>query len=277
MNNNILLIESKVRFEAHATMTPDFPFIFHPYVTRSRKTFSLHENFELLYFLDGEGSMLYDGTRCPVRKGDIVAVNSYAPHHVITGEKSPHFCLIIGMDFCRYVGIDPNLLVFQRIIRDDAQATALFQQVMDAYAAQNDRFRNAEIKCAVLELLLFLCRRYSTPKTEAQLTQTPSLKYVHRAMGYMKANLSHKLSADEIAASVGLSKFHFLREFKRVTGYTLNHYLNTIRCEHARSLLESGQYTVKEAAFLCGFTNHSYFSNVFFKYIGMLPSQVKPQ
>lgn len=92
----------------------------------------------------------------------------------------------------------------------------------------------------------------------------------------MKANFAQRLTSDEIAASAGLSKFHFLREFKRITGRTPTHYLNAIRCEYARSLLKSGRYSVKEAAFLCGFTNNSYFSSVFLKYTGMLPSQVQP-
>ena len=129
---------------------------------------------------------------------------------------------------------------------------------------------------AVLNLLLHLCVHYSTPAAVDRLTQDPSLEHVHRATGFMKANLSRKLTIDEIAASAGLSKFHFLREFKRITGYTLIDYLNTIRCDYARSLLESGQCSVKETAFRCGFINNSYFSSVFRQYTGLLPSQVKP-
>lgn len=277
MSNNILLHAPNVRFETHRSTTPEFPFIFHPRVTRLKSVFSIHENFELLCFLDGEGHMLYDGMRFPVRKGDIVAVNSYSLHQVVSEGDLPHFCLIIGKSFCHYHDIDPSQLVFQHLIRDDPQVSSLFQQVMDAYADRTGYLGLARVKSSVLDLLLHLCLHYSTPRTVDRLTQDPSLEHVHRATGFMKANLSQKLTIDEIAAKAGLSKFHFLREFKRITGYTVIDYLNTIRCDYARSLLEGGQYSVKETAFLCGFTNNSYFSNAFHQHTGLLPSQVKPR
>jgi len=276
MNNNILLNTPDVRFETHRATTPEFPFIIHPYTNSYRNAFSLHENIELLYFLDGKGHMLYDNNLIPVHKGDIIAVNSYTLHRVLPDDELPHFCLIIGKDFCRYNDIDPGQLIFQHLIRDDPQTSTLFQRVMDACAERNGSFGTVRIKSTVLDLLLHLCLHYSAPRTVDRLTQDPALEHVHRATGYMKANLSRKLTVDEIAASAGLSKFHFLREFKRITGYTLIDYLNTIRCDYARSLLEGGQYSVKEVAFLCGFTNNSYFSSVFRRHTGMLPSQIRP-
>ncbi len=277
MSNNILLNTPNVRFETHRSSTPEFPFIFHPRVTRLKSVFGIHENPELLCFLDGEGHVLYDGMRLTVRKGDIVAVNSYSPHQIISDGSLPYFCLIIDKRFCQYHDIDPRQLTFQPLIRDDPQVSALFRQVMDAYDERNDIWGTARIKSTVLNLLLHLCLHHSTPRTVDRLTQDPSLEHVHRATGFMKANLSQKLTIEQIAASAGLSKFHFLREFKRITGYTLIDYLNTIRCDYARSLLERGQYSVKETAFLCGFTNCSYFSSVFRRHTGLLPSQIKPR
>ena len=276
MNDNILLNAPNVRFETHRSSTPEFPFIFHPRVTRLKSVFGIHENLELLCFLDGEGHVLYDGMRLAVRKGDIVAVNSYTPHRIVSDSNLPHFCLIIDKRFCVYHDIDPSQLTFQPLIRDDPQVSALFRQVMDTYENREGPLGSARIKSAVLNLLLHLCLHHSTPRTVDRLTQDPSLGHIHRAIGFMKANLSQKLTVDQIAASAGLSKFHFLREFKRITGYTLIDYLNTIRCDYARSLLERGQYSVKETAFLCGFTNCSYFSSVFRRHTGLLPSQIKP-
>lgn len=276
MKNNILLDKPKIKFESHRSMSAEFPFVVHPYITHFKEIFSLHENIELLYFMDGSGAVLYDGVRYPVEKGDLVAVNSYSLHQVMSDGELPHFCVIISRDFCLNNSIDPSQLVFRPTIHDDAQATALFRQIMDAYADESDRFRNTGIKSAVLALLLYLCRHYSTPRNQDPSATSPTLDQVRRALSYMKSNFHKKITVDDIAASAGLSKFHFLRQFKRITGRTPTHYLNAIRCEHARNLLESGQCSVKEVAFQCGFTNGSYFSNVFRQYTGLLPSQVHP-
>jgi AraC-like DNA-binding protein/uncharacterized protein (DUF3820 family) len=85
---------------------------------------------------------------------------------------------------------------------------------------------------------------------------------------YIKENLTKKLTLDEIAANVGLSKYYFLRQFKKITGYTVIDYVNIIRCEYAQELLRSEKYKVKEVALLCGFDNFSYFTNVYKKYTG---------
>ena len=273
MNNNILLEKPKVKFEIHARATADFPFIVKRHADHSKSMFGIHENLELLLILDGEGFVLYDGTRYAVCKDDIVIVNSYAIHQVVSREALPVVCLIIDRKFCQYCGIDPMGLQFQHLVRDDGQAGALFHKLVQVYDDGEDRFHNTAFKSAVLELLLYLGRQYSRPRQE-DLSKATAPEYVRRAIAYMKGNFAQKLTCDDIAASVGLSKFHFLREFKRITGRTPTHYLNTFRCIHARNLLESGRYSVKEAAFLSGFTNNSYFSSVFQRYTGLLPSQV---
>lgn len=274
MSNNILLTPPSIRLETHSSMTSDFPFVFHHHILHRQTSFGIHEDPEFLFFPEGTGWILYDGARIPIQSGDIISVNTFVAHQVIPDPVLDQFCLIIDNSFCRYHGIDPTHLLFQRTIRDPA-AEGLYRALIDACAGP-DAFRNTAIKAAVLNLLLYVCRHCSTPKPDLPSQPDPALEYVRRAVGFMKTNLSQKLTADEVAAAVGLSKFHFLREFKRITGQTMTHYLNTIRCEYAKNLLESGQYNVKEAAFLCGFTNNSYFSSVFLQYTGLLPSQVLP-
>lgn len=275
MHNNILLDKPTVKFEAHLTKPTDFPFVIRRHKKHRRSTSGIHESLELLCILDGEGYVLYDGVRCDVGKGDIIVVNPYTIHQVASEGELPIFCIIIDRKFCQYNGIDPLGLRFQNIVRDDEQASARFRQMMDTYANGEDPFYNAAFKCAVLDLLLYLCRHYSSPRPE-DLSQSPSLEHVRRAIAYMKTNFAQKITSDDIAASAGLSKYHFHREFKRFTGRTPTHYLNAIRCEYARNLLESGRCSVKEAAFLCGFTSSSYFSSVFRQYMGLLPSQIYP-
>lgn len=277
MSSNILLNNSEVRYETHVWSELDLPI-------RFRKTqlddqdyaLNIHENLELLFFVEGEGHVLYDGVRCPVRSGDIVAVNSYCAHQVGTDGSLTQICLTLGQDFCQSNNINPRQLLFQRLVRGDRQAIALFQKVVDAHEAPG-KFQKAMIRCASLELLLHMCVHYSAPREEGAQARDRAVEYVYRAIQFMKANLARKLTADEIAASAGLSKYHFLREFKRITGYTPAVYLNAIRCKHARNLLESGRHSVKEVAVLCGFTDSAYFCRVFRQHTGFRPTQLQPK
>ena len=272
MSNNILLNSPNARFEPHLFKDPALPFRFHRDVVLRQSVFNIHQNIELLLFLTGEGQVMYDGTPVPVSAGDVVVVNSYSAHQVSSDKGLTQFCLIIDSGFCRYNSIDPARLAFQTHIRDE-QTRVLFHRVMDACTGQ-DEFRDALIKSTVLELLVHLCRQYSTPRTQPPSTADPALAYIRSATEYINNNLAGHLTVEEVAASVGLSKYHFLRQFKRLTGYTLTHYINAVRCEYAQRLLEQGSYNVKEVAHLCGFSNHSYFSSVFYRHTGAHPSQL---
>ena len=272
MNRDNLLNNANMRFEPQLLEDPELPFVFHEHMIYDSKALNIHENLEVLYFPEGEGYVLYDGARCPVRAGNLVVVNSYSAHQVMTDTGLHQFCLIVDRNFCRHNSIDPSLLQFQKII-SDREVSARFDRVIEAYRTPGD-FQKAVIKGAVFDLLLFLCLHYCQARDDEKRKSDPSVEYVRRTIGYMKTNLARKLTVDEIAASVGISRYHFQREFKRITGYTPKVYLNTVRFEHAKNLLESGQYSIKEISFMCGFSNSDHFSRAFQQQTGMLPSQL---
>ena len=274
MNNNILPYFDKTKYETHFLGQKNLPFIFHKdtIVYHSKECIpNLHLNLELLYFVEGHGSVICDGNTFAVRQGDIVVINSCEIHTVTTTDVARYFCLIVDNSFCIANIADMSKLQFVSLIKNDT-AQALFEKVTQEFESEND-FREAGIQCAVQQLLLFLCRNYSEPKPEGK-KQSSARESVWTAVEYMKQNLSKKLTVEQIAASAGFSKYYFLRLFSVHTGYTVTRYLNLLRCDRARQLLASG-CTVKETAVLCGFTNLSYFTKVFKTHTGLLPGEVK--
>ncbi len=269
MNNKILPLAV---FEPHIVRKRALPIIYHKDKLRKAGVLNIHENTEVLYVTCGSGRVICGDVTVPVKAGDMVVVDCFAAHSIIPDEEIHFFCLIIDRSFCKYHSIDPFLLHFTPLIQS-AEAGEKMKRVMEA-CEREEPFQDAAIKSAVLELMVFLCRFHSAPKPEAELVEDAAVGHVRNAIEYIKENLGKKLSADEVAARAGLSKYYFLRVFKRVTGYTMTQYINLIRCEYAKELLTSGNYSIKEVALLCGFENYSYFTNVFKKYIGVLPSAV---
>ena len=271
MNNKILPKSSEVTFEPHTAMGDELPFIFHTDRPRKNGRCNIHENVELLYVTDGSGQVRYDGKRIPISEGDIVVINSYSVHDITTEQTIEYHCLIIDNGFCEENNIAIKQLSFQPLIRD-AVLCRLFDHVVEEYR-QKDAFRCAGIKSAVLDMLVLLCRKYSTQSQRAPLSSNGLAESIYLTMEYIKKNIQKKLTLDDIAVNIGFSKFYFAREFKKMTGFTLVQYINTVRCECAENLLKSGKYTVKEAAVMAGFENFSYFASVFKKYTSLLPSE----
>ena len=83
------------------------------------------------------------------------------------------------------------------------------------------------------------------------------------------------LSVAQLARNAELSEVYFRREFKACFGCQPVAYISSVRIEHAKALLETGEYSVSEVAIQSGFDNVSYFSYRFRKTTGMTPSQYR--
>ncbi len=271
MDCKIMRNSSGVRFEPHLQADTQLPFICHLDITQGRRVCNFHENLELLYFLDGRGQVVCNGKCYDVQPGDLVVVNSYAVHQVISEETATYFCLIVDNAFCKHHDIHISKLHFSELVQNDRIGT-LIRQLMDEYKASR-AFRTTALRSILLDILLLLCRSYSAPKAEHPSAQETVQAYVRSAVLYIKNNLGRKLSVDEISAAVGVSKYHLMRQFKSFTGYTITNYINLMRCEYAKELLQTSKYKTKEVAVLCGFESESYFYAVFKKCTGTLPSE----
>jgi AraC family transcriptional regulator len=98
---------------------------------------------------------------------------------------------------------------------------------------------------------------------------------VRTAIEFMRASLSLPISLADIAASAGLSPYHFLRVFRSVTGMPPFRYLTRLRIDAARRLLLDGDLSVTEVAALCGFGSASQFSTAFRREAGLSPSEFR--
>ncbi len=272
MNNNILPETHRVIYEPHVYGTRELPFIFHEGRHTRPGTGNIHRNLEVLRILGGGGAIRNGDDLLTVSAGDLVMVNPYAVHQVLPDPELHQYCLIVDADFCIANGLNTDELSFQPIIREK-ELLRRFDRIVEEYR-KTEAFSVAGIRCGVLELMLDLCRRYSEPRIGGAEMQA-SFEYIRKAMEYIKKNIGKKLTVDAIAGSAGLSKYYFLRRFKEITGLTVVDYVNTLRCEYAKELLRTGQYSVKQVAVSCGFENFSYFTNVFKGYTGVLPSALK--
>lgn len=78
---------------------------------------------------------------------------------------------------------------------------------------------------------------------------------------------------DQLAFDMSISKRQLARKVKEITGYTPNQYITFIRMAKAESLLENNIYdTVKAVAISVGLKDTVYFSKLYKKHFGYLPS-----
>lgn len=83
------------------------------------------------------------------------------------------------------------------------------------------------------------------------------------------------MTLEEISKQVNYSQYHFIRIFKKETGFSPFEYLTNCRLDKARELLAKTPFTITEICLQCGFQNSSHFATVFKKHTGMSPSEYR--
>ncbi|MCO4747208.1 MAG: helix-turn-helix transcriptional regulator [Proteobacteria bacterium] len=108
--------------------------------------------------------------------------------------------------------------------------------------------------------------------TGHQVTQ-PIHPAVRRAVRHLRALPIKKISADVLAAEVGLSKSRLLHLLKEHLGIPLRPYLAWLRCIDAIVLMSRGA-DATEAALCAGFTDGAHFNRVMKQLFALSPSAI---
>lgn len=146
-------------------------------------------------------------------------------------------------------------------------------ELRDAYSPGRLAF-----ECLSMELLMLLLERCPTTasvKLKALQNRGFYPSNIARAKKVLALNLANAdFDLDDLAESAGISKFHLVRSFKARVGLSPIQYLNEVRIEYAKSLLER-HVPVSEVALRSGFQTFSAFNKAFKKKSGLPPAKYR--
>ena len=94
---------------------------------------------------------------------------------------------------------------------------------------------------------------------------------IKTALSLIEENYSSHFTLAQLSESCGMSPNYFCRFFKEMTQKTPFDYINIYRINAACELLSSGEATITEVAYSCGFNDLSYFIRLFKKHKGLSP------
>lgn len=147
-----------------------------------------------------------------------------------------------------------------------------------------------------LNLMLFLVEKYFDRQTAiycskvfqidvARSSQSPFFIFqaqknhgddlICEAQTYIEDNISEKISFEELASKLAISRRNFDRRFVKATGNTPVEYMQRVKVEAAKSTLEKGRKTVFEVMNEVGYSDNKAFREVFRKLTGLSPLDYK--
>jgi len=148
---------------------------------------------------------------------------------------------------------------------------------MDLALAIVEEDHGADVAQAVArELVLPVRRAGGQSQYAAPVWAPPAARpSVRSAQDRIHADPAADLRVPVLAAAVGMSERHFAREFTRLVGTPPGVYVEQVRVEAARGLLENGGLTVSAVAARAGFGSAETLRRAFLRRLGVAPDHYR--
>ena len=98
---------------------------------------------------------------------------------------------------------------------------------------------------------------------------------IGEAQNFIEQNLGEKISFEELASKLAISRRNFDRRFIKATGNTPVEYLQRVKVEVAKKSLEKGRKSIFDAMSEVGYSDDKAFREVFKKITGLSPLDYK--
>lgn len=98
---------------------------------------------------------------------------------------------------------------------------------------------------------------------------------VKKAQEFIETNFQDKITVDQLATMLALSRRNLERRFKKATSNTVTEYIQRVKVEAAKMSLESSRENVNEIMYNVGYQDPKAFRTVFKKITGLSPIQYR--
>lgn len=112
-------------------------------------------------------------------------------------------------------------------------------------------------------------------KSEPEAGENRGNYHIDKALNFIRANYGNQIHVQDIAAYLGISRYHLSRLFKETMGCSVQEYVASFCLGQAREFLTTTEISVGEIALLCGYSNVEIFSKAFKKKYRTSPVQYR--
>ncbi|UJF31820.1 AraC family transcriptional regulator [Paenibacillus hexagrammi] len=124
------------------------------------------------------------------------------------------------------------------------------------------------------QIMIETSREYLLKELHNRIAQpNSSMMKVHAVLDYIHQNYSNKITSADIEREFMCNFDYMNRIFHKITGHTITRYVNTVRINQAKELIEATHLSFGEVGYLVGLNDPYYFSKVFKQYVGISPRQ----
>lgn len=243
-----------------------------------------HDELEILYYLNGEGSVLIDGKRQKLPKKQVLVIRPGQVHNATYSNSSAmYLCIHIDLSFMEeYV---PDIPMYQiaccpdQISQEDfpkyRELCVLFEQLTRRYMRNAPMFL-LDATGLILQIFAMLLQDFSEKELlEPKGRDVLSRKRIREALLYTEEHHMEQIALEDVASLLGLGREYFCRFFKKNMGMSYGKYLNEVRISKIHHDLLHTDEPVASLMEKHGFLNAKLFYDTFRDIYGCKPLQIR--
>lgn len=161
------------------------------------------------------------------------------------------------------------VLLSRSAIEGGADTTQIFH-LNNSYLQELDRFDSLEKLSIWLSSVINRFVSYVFEFGDVKHADT-----IHKIIGYIKNNYMKKITLDEIAEYVYMSKSYISKIFNEEMNISISAFINKVRIDKSKLLLADPSLSIADVANLTGFEDQSYFTKQFRAATGSSPKRYR--
>ena len=183
--------------------------------------------------------------------------SSYRVENVQTGG-----CYAINFSLLDEIDENPFSISFKNY----ESLLRIFKEAVTVWGGKNE-YKNSFLRKAVYDIIIRIKKECVSNPDKKESMITPAIEIINRDFA------KNELSVKSLAQVCGISEAYFRRIFTDKFSVGPKEYINNLRLEYAKKLLESNQFTISDTAFMCGYSEPCHFSREFKKHFDVSPAE----
>ena len=232
-----------------------------------------HDSFLILYTIHGQGFLQTGHTELLLQQEDAILIDCHSPHKYYSLSDEWEFLWI------HFDGISAKTM-FHILYPTDTicpvhinQSYKFEYNIKDLISKTNNY--NITDHIDISSKLHYLINIICSSALECISDLKTSNNDIRIVLDFIENNYARQITIEDMTQDIPISKYHFIRLFRRIMGITPYQYLTNYRINMSKKYLHSTNNTVAEISELCGFLDTSNFITHFKKHTGQRPLQYR--
>ncbi|RXJ80900.1 helix-turn-helix domain-containing protein [Arcobacter sp. F2176] len=234
----------------------------------------IHEEYTITLIERGNMGAFLRGFNHKFDKSSIITINPDEVHScgILSKEGFKHHSLYISTDIMNNIlkeNFNNNLLSFKNF---QFSNEIIYQKLHPLMNYNSSLFSKLSWECELIDAINSILK--INTKVSNEIILPNNYKLIQYAKEFINDNYNQNFTLDDFAKEFHISKYHFLRLFKKHTFVSPHTYLMIRRVEKAKQFLRNNT-NISEIAYLCGFTDQSHLNKKFKLLTGTTPGEYK--